>query len=198
LLRDGAIGQLVRLEGTTGNLYDWGTHWFDMLFFYNEETPAEWVIGQIDLRGSEKVFGVPVEGHGLTHFRFQNGVDGVMFTGVGANNTLTNRLIGTDGMIEVGHSDAVPLRYWGKGMTGWQAVEMPEGLHSMEAVQRGVLDLVEALKTGRAPELAGRKALRATEVIFATYESSRRRARIDLPLEIEDSPLIAMLAQQGL
>jgi len=30
-------------------------------------------------------------------------------------------------------------------------------------------------------------------MIFATYESSRRRARIDLPLEIEDSPLHAMI-----
>ncbi len=41
--------------------------------------------------------------------------------------------------------------------------------------------------------LSGRKALQATELIFATYESSRRRARIYLPLEIEDSPLISML-----
>jgi hypothetical protein len=29
-------------------------------------------------------------------------------------------------------------------------------------------------------------------LIFATYESSRRRGRIDLPLTIEDSPLLAM------
>jgi UDP-N-acetylglucosamine 3-dehydrogenase len=56
-----------------------------------------------------------------------------------------------------------------------------------------VLDLVDALKTGREPELSGRRALRTTEVIFATYESSRRRARIDLPLQIDDSPLIDML-----
>ena len=62
LLRSGAIGQLQRMEATCPNMFDWGTHWFDMLFFYNDETPAEWVIGQIELRGSEKVFGVPVEG----------------------------------------------------------------------------------------------------------------------------------------
>ncbi|MDZ4717068.1 MAG: Gfo/Idh/MocA family oxidoreductase [Roseiflexaceae bacterium] len=195
LLKEGAIGQLVRLEGTTGNLFDWGTHWFDMLFFYNDETPAEWVIGQIDLRGTEKVFGVPIEGHGLCHFRFQNGVDGLMITGFGANATLTNRLIGTEGTIEVGHSAEVPLRYWGKGMSDWQIVDVPEGLHPIDAVKRGVLDLVDALKTGREPELAGRRALRTTEVIFATYESSRRRARVDLPLDIDDSPLIAMLQQ---
>ncbi|GAB4124691.1 MAG: Gfo/Idh/MocA family oxidoreductase [Roseiflexaceae bacterium] len=196
LLKSGAIGELKRLEGTTGNLFDWGTHWFDMLFYYNDETPVEWVIGQIDLRGTERVFGVPVEGHGLCHFRFANGVDGLMLTGVGAADTLTNRLIGSEGTIEVGFSNEIPLRYWGKGMTDWETVPAPEGLHGMEAVSRGIADLVDALATGREPELSGRRALRTTEVIFATYESSRRRARVELPLAISDSPLIAMLAEQ--
>jgi predicted dehydrogenase len=197
LLRSGAIGQLERMEATCPNMFDWGTHWFDMLFFYNDETPAMWVIGQVDLRDSEKVFGVPVEGHGLSHFLFANGVEGLMMTGTGAFGTLTNRLIGSEGTIEVGHSQEVPLRYWGSGMSAWTTVEVAEGLHPSDAVQRGVLDLVDALKNGREPELAARRALRATEVIFATYESSRRRARIDLPLTIDDSPLIAMLNEQG-
>jgi hypothetical protein len=38
------------MEATCDNLFDWGTHWFDMLFFFNDETPVEWVIGQIDTR----------------------------------------------------------------------------------------------------------------------------------------------------
>jgi hypothetical protein len=47
--------------------------------------------------------------------------------------------------------------------------------------------------------LSARKALQATELIFATYESSRSRQRVDLPgigmpsLNIEDSPLKSML-----
>ena len=56
-----------------------------------------------------------------------------------------------------------------------------------------VLDLIDAVKTGREPELSGRKALQATELIFATYESSRIRRKIVLPLEIEDSPLLSMI-----
>ena len=60
-----------------------------------------------------------------------------------------------------------------------------------------ILDLVDSLNTGREPELDGRKALRATESIFSAYESSRRRARIDLPLEITDSPFLDML-ERGL
>jgi UDP-N-acetylglucosamine 3-dehydrogenase len=193
LIDAGAIGDLVRLEGHCPDLYDWGTHWFDMMFMYNSETPVEWVIGQLDIRGHHPVFGVTLEGHGLSHFRFANGVDGLLMTGVGANGFL-NRILGTDGTIEVGGSQEVPLRMWGRGQSGWQTVAVEGGIHGLDAVQDGVLDLIDALDTGREPELSGDRALRATEVIFATYESSRRRARVDLPLNIDDSPLHAMIA----
>jgi hypothetical protein len=56
-----------------------------------------------------------------------------------------------------------------------------------------VLDLIDCVKTGREPVLSGRKALQATELIFATYESSRRRAKITLPLDADDSALLTML-----
>ena len=56
LLRAGAIGTLQRMEATCDNLFDWGTHWFDMLFFFNDETPVEWVIGQIDTRKPQTIF----------------------------------------------------------------------------------------------------------------------------------------------
>ena len=42
------------------------------------------------------------------------------------------------------------------------------------------------------PVLSARKALQATEVIFATYESARRDARVDLPLEVEVDPFTHM------
>ena len=104
-----------------------------------------------------------------------------------------NRLIGTEGVIEVGVEDGPKLRYKNLATGGlWQ--EDNEGeIHDYALVISAIMDLVDALKTGREPELAGRKALQATELIFATYESSRSRGRIDLPLEIEDSPLASML-----
>ncbi len=194
LLRAGAIGELVRLEGTCPDLFDWGTHWFDMMFFYNEETPVEWVIGQIDTRKHRTVFGVELEGHGLSQLKFTNGVMGLLMTGAGGLG-LSNRIIGTHGTIELGHSQDVPLRVWGKGQSDWQAIDVGEGLHGQESgdlVRRGVLDLVESLRHDREPELSGHRVIKATEVIFATYESSRRRARIDLPLDIDDSPLHAL------
>jgi UDP-N-acetylglucosamine 3-dehydrogenase len=194
LLKAGAIGDLVRLEASCGNMYDWGTHWFDMLFFYNNETPVEWVIGQIEPRGGRKIFGVPVEGQGISYFKFANDVRGLMVTGREAGLGAANRLIGTEGIIGVAPSEDVPLRVWSNSKPGWEVIPLEEGIHSMDCVQRGVLDLIDALKIGREPELSGQRALRATELIFATYESSRRRGRVDLPLQIEDSPYQSMLA----
>ena len=193
LLRDGAIGELLRIEAHCSNMYDWGTHWFDMMFFYNDETPVEWVIGQIDSRDGQRIFGVPVEGQGISHFRYQNGVYGLLITGSKTALEASNRLVGTEGIIEVGHSAEVPLRLWNADTAGWQAVDTGAGLHGDDYVRIAVLDAIDALQTGREPELSARKALQATELIFATYESSRRRGRVDLPLDVEDSPFLAML-----
>jgi len=62
ILRSGSIGQLQRLEGMCINLFDWGTHWFDIFGFYNDEAAVRWVIGQVDWRDGATIFGVPVEG----------------------------------------------------------------------------------------------------------------------------------------
>ncbi|MBX2997052.1 MAG: Gfo/Idh/MocA family oxidoreductase [Caldilineaceae bacterium] len=194
LLRSGAIGQLQRLEGICPNLCDWGTHWFDMLFFYNDETPVDWLIGQIDVRDGKSFFGLIHEGQGLSYFHFQNDVFGLMITGHGVEGTVGNKLMGSEGTIEVRTNREMPLRIWSKGSSDWQPVEVDTGRSDLTWVEDGVLDLIDALKSGREPELAGRRALRATELIFATYESSRRRGRVDLPLTIEDSPLLDMLA----
>ena len=118
---------------------------------------------------------------------------GADHTGYQAEIGCANRLVGSKGVIEV-HNGAPNLRLRTDGDATWRAVETSEGLHGGEAIDRGIADLVRCLETGEEPELSSRKALRATEVIFATYESSRRRGRVDLPLEIDDSPLLAMLA----
>ena len=194
LLRAGAIGELTRLEGSCSNLFDWGTHWFDMFHFYNDETPAEWVLGQIEPAGGRAIFGVPVEGQGLSHVMFRNGVQGLLTTSMERGWPTTTRLIGAEGIIEAAASGETPLRVLGGGQRGWQTVALDGDASLQGTVARGVLDLIDALKRGREPELAARRALQATELIFASYESSRRRGRVDLPLTIEDSPLLERLA----
>ena len=199
LLDEGTIGELTRMEAFCPDLFDWGTHWFDMMFMYNDETPAEWVIGQIDIRDSRTVFGVVHEGQGLSHIHWRNGVQGLLITGMKTLQTArdelcANRLIGSEGVIEVGVHEGPQLRYRNFETGGvWQEIDVGDTIHGHHHHSAAVLDLVEALKTGREPELSGQRALRAAELSFASYESSRRRGRVDLPLDIEDSPLQAML-----
>jgi len=195
LLDEGAIGPLVRVEGACSNMFDWGTHWFDMFFFYNNDEPAEWVIAQIDASESREVFGVPVDTCGVSWIRWKNGLEGLLTTGGTALQGPRNRLLGTDGIIEVGGRDGPPVRVRRRGAGGWETPDLDVGVPASEATIASVLDLIDALKTGREPVLSGRKALRATELIFATYESSRRRAKITLPLDVEDSALLSMLEQ---
>lgn len=191
LLRSGTIGRLQRLEGMCANLFDWGTHWFDIFNFYNDETPVSWVMGQVDWRTGATIFGIPVEGQGLSLFAYDNGVQGLLLTGHGTEHALKNRLIGSDGAIEV-TLGAKAIRVWGKGDTDWHDVQITQNASDDlgELVGQGVLDMIDALKNGREPELSGRRALRASEVMFATYESSRRGGRIDLPLGTLESPFM--------
>ncbi|MBS7615143.1 Gfo/Idh/MocA family oxidoreductase [Candidatus Bathyarchaeota archaeon] len=213
LANNGTIGQLHRVEGFCPNLFDWGTHWFDMFNFYNNDQPAEWVIGQISYEWEKPYtfFGVPVETNGLSYIKWKNGVCGLMVTGRNTGGRCANRLIGSKGMIELdvfwnhqiwGEKKEGPiLRVLSEDSKGWLTPELRyssgelypyKNSEQMEDVL-AVKDLIECLKTGREPVLAGWKALQATELIFATYESSRRRARVYLPLDIEDSPYISML-----
>ena len=192
LATSGAIGEVYRYEGSCPNLFDWGTHWFDMFFFYNDDQPAEWVIGQIDGQGTHDVFGAPCEGSGLAWVRYQNGREGLLATGDVALQGVQNRIIGSEGVIEViGGQDQPPLRVFRQGT--WETPELSGVARHPDATICSVFDLVEALDAGREPELSGRKALQATELIFATYESSRRRGKVVLPLDVDDSALIAML-----
>jgi predicted dehydrogenase len=195
LLRSGAIGQLQRMEGACDNLYDWGTHWFDMFGFYNDESPAAWVLAQVDTRSERSAFGVPLETYGLSYVAYQNGVFGLMTTGEGGGIGCANRLIGSNGTLEV-LWDAPWVRIRSAGDAGWRIPEgIDEGIHDGAAQARVMADLADALATGREPEQSARRALQATEVIFASYESSRRRGRVDLPLTIEDSPLADLVSR---
>lgn len=197
LARSGAIGTVHRLEGFCSNLFDWGTHWFDMFFFYNDETPAEWVMGQIDLAGARTVFGVPVESSGLSYVKFANDVHAVLATGGDHGGGCQNRILGSEGVIEVGPKDGPRVRMLRSAGSGWEVPNLAGVVPAGGDTVLSVLDAIDCLETGREPVLSSRKALQATELIFATYESARRRGRVTLPLETEDSALLALLETEA-
>lgn len=199
LVKDGAIGKLIRMEGACSNMMDWGTHWLNMFSFYNDDAPAKWVMAQVDVTKPRFVYGVPHDTQGIAVVHYENGVTGTLYTGDFANEIVgcPNRLIGTEGMIEV-HNEAPSVRIRGKGDAALRPadeVALTGGIHGDKAITRTIANVIESLATGRKPLVDVSNALQTTEVIYAVYESARRRGRVDLPLSIDDHPLVDMLDQ---
>lgn len=207
LLDAGEIGELVLMQFGEGNLYDAGTHHVDMQGFFNDEHAAVWAIAQIDYSTESLVFGSHNENVAYGLWQYENGVHGQCLTGpreaalavVGAYD----KLIGTEGMIEVGPlplgRDRALLRIKRKGSAQWEDVDTEgEGLHGrrddpLAYHKRSVAHAVECLANGTEPEHGAKNALKSTEIIFACWESARRRGMVELPLDIEDNPLVAMV-----
>lgn len=205
LLDDGEIGDLERVEFSAPvGIFDYGSHSFDLCNYFNDERASDWVLAQIEYGEENVLFGTHNENQALVSWEYENGVYGLGTsdsTGPGTGGPAGaiechNRLVGTRGVIEVGPSgdeDLPPLRIRRVGDETWETVETDDGLHSWEFVDRAIAENVRCLEAGEEPELCARNALNATELIFAAWESSRRRGRVDLPLDIEDNPLQAMI-----
>lgn len=209
LLDDGEIGDLERLEMAAPNIYDYGSHSVDLCNYFNDEGSAEWVIGQLDYSTEDKWFGVHNENQTLASWEYENGVEALASTGDLGGNLVNchNRLVGTDGVIEIGHGfpngsvEEEVLRIKRDGDDEWESIDTDdEGLHGLDSaeygrlyIDRAIEDIVTALVEGTTSELNAENALDATEIIFAVWESSRVHGRVDLPLDIEDNPLDAMI-----
>ena len=58
MLDDGRIGTLRRIEWADEDLYDSGTHMFDVSAYLTDQCPVEWVIATFDYREENRWFGV--------------------------------------------------------------------------------------------------------------------------------------------
>lgn len=200
-LTAGAIGPLQRFETSFGNIFDNGTHVVDIAGYLVDESPAAWVLGQIDYSIEHVRYGVPHAQHAFVSWQYDNGVHGISATG---DSTVLPpdgprdfdlyechfRLVGEDGVIEF-PDDGRDLRVRQDG-GGWRSLAVnPEFL---ELVDRGVDAAVDALATDTPSELRAANALHTAEILFAAHESARRRGRVDLPLNgVYDHPLEALI-----
>jgi len=189
----GEIGDVTRVETAAPDLLDWGTHCFDLCGFYAGDQPGEWVIGQVGEALADRYDGAydhHNESQALALWEYENGVHGLASTGEGADvyrSNVFHRVTGTDGTIEVDIDDGPRLRRGGE--TSWTALDFDEVNDHAGAIG----DALRGLDSETKPELRATNALNATELIFGIWESARRRGRVDLPLEIDDNPLEAMV-----
>ncbi|WP_318568638.1 Gfo/Idh/MocA family oxidoreductase [Salinigranum marinum] len=219
LLAREEIGELRRIEVGGDNLYDYGSHLFDLCGYFTDQEPIEWVLGQIDYSTKNVQFGMHNENQALVQWEYRNGVKGLASTGTGSLLQSQMRLIGSEGVIEIGHREGPPLRFRSTSTDGWLTVDTegdtvhgPTTTRFVAAVQfvgdriplvspdrlpsgnptfidRAIEEVVRSLDEDRESELSAANALQATELIFAAWESARRRGRVSLPLEIDSNPL---------
>ncbi len=184
----GRLGKLLRMESYCPNLYDWGTHWVDMLQMFNDESPAEWVLAQADCTKGNVWFGAPQDNQSFVHVKYKNGVQAYIVGGADSTDGCALRLTGELGTGEMRWNEPI-LRAWTKGDTFWKPIAVANELHGNESIDRAIADAVGALRKGGTSQLCAEHALRGAEIIFGGYESSRRRARVTLPLTITDNPI---------
>jgi len=181
----GKIGDLKRLEMPTANLFDWGTHWFDMAFHFNGQVPAKWMLAQVDPVGGDNVFGVQLEKRAIARAQYENGVELVMATG-DTHYEFNIRVVGTAGSIEIGWNYASLITETGQGK-----IDTGEAQKNLKGFELPLANLAECVLSGEEPVLSGRKALMATEMIFAAYESARRGGQINFPFDQADAEIYA-------
>lgn len=128
LLDEGTIGDLRRIEWSEVNLFDAGTHLFDLSTFFTDGEPAEWILAGLDYREENLWFGAHNENQAVAQWRYENGVYGLGVTGEEEGGDAFDPYIalsGTEGRIELGASDGSPLRYR-TDTSGWTDVDVDE------------------------------------------------------------------------
>ncbi len=208
-LADGAIGEIISIEGFCPNLPDWGTHIIDLILFYMGDARAAWVMGQVDVSINRYVYGQFAPTTSLTQISWPSGIYATVTTGrepYAATLNLANNLgiivHGTKGRLESRGARCLIHRFGGEDelfptpfSTDSKSWDRGVDPAIVACTAEAIADLIHALETGSTPVLGIEKAVRGAEIIFSTYESSRRRGRVTLPLEARDSALLTGLEQ---
>jgi UDP-N-acetylglucosamine 3-dehydrogenase len=205
----GVIGDVVSVEGYCPNLPDWGTHIFDLVLFYLGDAPPSWVMGQIDVSVNRYVYNAFAETSSITLVKWESGINATVFTGREPQTPILNLsnntgliIQGTLGRLEARGSRCEIFRFgeetirfdtpFSTDVSTWDREVDPA---IVACTAEAILDLVQSLDAGTEPVLSSRHGLVGAELIFATYESSRSRSRVTLPLERHDNALLAGLEQ---
>ena len=216
LIDSGAIGEVVQLTGFEGaDLLSNGSHTVDLIRHLVHDAPAEWVIGQIDLRPIDRRDGrLGFQQWTATQTRYGHHIESGVFALVqfrgGARATIEGGVVGrprrpggggwratiygSDGMIEVAGDQLAEGEAWVRARTKGEADWIYPDVEANDAFQAEIKALIDVLERGGTHPLDGRSARAGHEIMMAIFESARRRARIDLPLQEQGYPLDAIVA----
>lgn len=211
LIANGVIGDVTQINGICGGdaLTD-GTHLIDMTRYLNGDNPVHTVFGAIEMspmgdispngmgtlefNQTRKRYGHHVESGSLAILFFENGVRGHLEMGNLAWPGYQRFIIeGTEGRIELSGDQAfddgkrIRVR-----VNNGEAPTVPDS-DIDGAMEAALARTLECIETGVTHPMSGVSGRTDLEIVNAIYESSRRRMKVTLPLEVQTSPLEAML-----
>ena len=205
----GVVGDLTQIiaRGHPGSsLMVDGTHTVDLIRFYADDAPVEWVMAQVESTSGRIGWGHVLEDATLSTFKFQGGLRATLTTGgrtASAEESLGDAeavnyhritLLGSKGYIEVygdGVLEGQPFVRVVSADAGIEEIAQGGGWHDGLSPQSALLNTLD----DGAPHLLRGESARATlEVLMAVYESARRGRVVPLPLDNPDNPLDAILA----
>jgi predicted dehydrogenase len=186
LLDDGEIGALQRVEMSRGDFFEAGSHQIDLCAHFTDDASVNWALGQVHYPERTIRHGTHVTDQTIATWEYDTGVSALAATGDGSDLVgVLNRLVGTDGVIEIDWEDS-RIRRDGEG---WESLEAPID----DPLSDAIAHVVECLETDTEALVSARRVLGSTEVAYGVWESVRRRGRVEFPVTVEDNPLADLL-----
>jgi len=141
---------------------------------------------------SEPLHGTMIEVNTPTHLAavldFANGAVATLVTSfdVYAERPINLEIFGADGTLVLPDPNTFggPVRLRRAGEEGWDEQPLTHG-HAENSRGIGVVDMAEALRTGRSPRASGALALHVLEIMHAIHDASRTGRHIEITSTVE-------------
>lgn len=142
---------------------------------------AERTIGSGSKKGNRIVVDIPTHIAGVLDF--ESGPIGTLVTSfdVWAANVPRIEIYGSEGTLSVPDPNTFggPVKLRRASDKDWQDVPLTQG-HTDNSRGIGVVDMAEALRTGRPPRASGTQAYHVLDIMHAIHEASEQGKHIDL------------------
>jgi predicted dehydrogenase len=204
-------------RGGGEDMMDLGTHLFNLMTYLAGKvawmsahvTSAGRELASTDIHEATEPLGLVAGDRIDSYFAFSSGVAGFFDSrrnSVGVNERYGMEIVGSEATVSLrGGSTGrglmiYPYPLWApaRGEQGWRPLTLSDapsadGNEVALAHRIAVLDLIEAIETGREPICSGRDGVVALEMALAAYDSQISGARVRFPVRDRSHPLERML-----